>query len=188
MSKEMTLKDFTHKLVETTEKIEQAQNDDTPFMVVKDDDIEIHGNPNKTEVKTNDYIIKFRIPKTEMDIVPKEAKAIGDYYVVSYNFKDIGITPRKDLKLVDAILKLKPFILKLGENGDIQERSKEELLSVFVSAGDDVLLGIYNIVATFLGIDDKLGEYMLSFSVIEALNKLIETHPEVFNEADVFFG
>lgn len=168
--------------------LKKTNENDTPFAVVKDQEVSVIGDENKTEVKKADYSVRFRVPQTHFEQKPEGAKEVGSYYVFSVAFGDITITPRSDLRIVDAIMKIIPFFNKLKENGDMEDFSKEELLSVFVGAGDEIHLAIYNLVATFLGIDDQMGEYMLPFSVIENLNKIMENHPEVFNEADVFFG
>lgn len=169
-------------------KLKKTNEDDTPFAIVKDQEVSVVGDANKTEVKTGDYSVKFRVPQSQFEHKPEGAKEVGMYYVFSVAFDDVMITPRADLKIVDAIMKITPFFNKLKENGEIEAFEKEELLSIFISAGDEIHLAIYNLVATFLGIDDQMGEYMLPFSVIENLNKIMENHPEVFNEADVFFG
>ncbi|MBL1226523.1 hypothetical protein [Enterococcus sp. BWR-S5] len=169
-------------------KLKKTNEDDTPFAIVKDQEVSVIGDANKTEVKTGDYSVKFRVPQSQFEQKPEGAKEVGMYYVFSVAFDGVMITPRSDLKIVDAIMKITPFFNKLRENGEIESLEKEELLSIFISAGDEIHLAIYNLVATFLGIDDQMGEYMLPFSVIENLNKIMENHPEVFNEADVFFG
>ncbi|MBP1045095.1 hypothetical protein I6N96_02305 [Enterococcus sp. BWM-S5] len=171
-----------------SDKLKKTNEDETPFAVVKDQEISVIGDANKTEVKQADYSMKFRVPQDFFEEKPEGAKEVGPFYVFSVNFEDVSITPRSDLKIVDAIMKITPFFNKLKENGDVEGFEKEELLSIFIGAGDEVHLAIYNLVATFLGIDDQLGEYMLPFSVIENLNKIMDNHPEVFNEADVFFG
>lgn len=168
--------------------LKKTAESDVPFAVVKDQEISVIGDANKTEVKKADYAVKFRIPKSQLEQKPKEAKEVGNYYVFTVGFEDVMITPRSDLRIVDAIMKIMPFFNELKQDGEVKEFSKEELLSVFVQAGEEIHLAIYNLVATFLGIDDQMGEYMLPFSVIENLNKIMENHPEVFNEADVFFG
>ncbi|MBL1227991.1 hypothetical protein IW492_01945 [Enterococcus sp. BWB1-3] len=171
-----------------SDKLKKTNEDDTPFAIVKDQEVSVIGDANKTEIKQANYSVRFRVPKTFFEEAPEGAKEVGSFYVFNVDFEGVTITPRSDLKIVDAIMKIIPFFNKLRENGEVEAFDKEELLSIFVNAGDDVHLAIYNLVATFLGIDDQLGEYMLPFSVIENLNKIMDSHPEVFNEADVFFG
>lgn len=176
------------ELLNISEKLKKTNEDETPFAVMKDNKISVVGDANKTEVKKNDYQIKFRMPKSMFAQPPNGAREIGDFYAFSVEYKDISITPRNDLKIVDAVMKIIPFFNKLKENGNVEEMSHEEIISVYAHAGEEVHLAVYNLVATFLGISDQMGEYMLPFSVIGALSQIIDNHPEVFNEADVFFG
>lgn len=170
------------------EKLKKTNEDTTPFAVVKEEKISVIGDANKTQVKSNDYEIKFRIPKDGLEQIPAGAREVGPYYVFTIKYENVTITPRNDLRIVDAIMKIVPFFNKLKEDGSMESLTNEEILSVYVGAGEEVHLAVYNLVATFLGIDDMMGEYMLPFSVISALNRIIDTHPEIFNEADVFFG
>lgn len=170
------------------EKIKKTNEDTTPFAVVKEGKLSVVGDANQTEVKKNDYTIKFRFPKELFPEGLEKATSVGPYYVVAVEYKGVSITPRNDVKIMDAIFKILPFFNKLKEDGGIEELSNEEILSIYAYANDEVHLAIYNLVATFLGINDQMGEYMLPFSVLTALNQIIDTHPEVFNEADVFFG
>ena len=180
----MKAKDF----LAVNNQLKKTNEDATPFLISKDEDLIVVGDANKTAVKKNDYTIKFRMLKTDLEVKPEGAQEIGNYYVFSLTFEGIMITPRSDLKIVDAIFKILPFFNKLKEDGDIEELSREELLSMFAYAKEEIHLAMYNLVATFLGIDDQLGAHMLPFSVVGALSQLIDNHPEIFNEADVFFG
>ena len=184
METAMKAKDF----LAVNNQLKKTNEDETPFLISKDEELIVVGDANKTEIKKDDYNIKFRMPKSEFDVKPEGAKEIGNYYVFSLVFDGITITPRSDLKIVDAIFKILPFFNKLKEDGNIEDLSREELLSIFANAKEEVHLAMYNLVATFLGIDDHLGAHMLPFSVVGALSQLIDNHPEIFNEADVFFG
>ena len=180
----MKAKDF----LAANNQLKKTIEDETPFLIAKEGEIIVVGDANKTEVKKNDYITKFRMPKSEFDTKPEGAQEIGDFYIFSLIYEGISITPRSDLKIVDAIFKILPFFNKLNEDGSIEELGREELLTMFAHAKEEIHLAMYNLVATFLGIDDHLGAHMLPFSVIGALSQLIDNHPEIFNEADVFFG
>jgi len=180
----MKAKDF----LAINNQIKKTNEDSTPFLISKDEELIVVGDANQTIVKRNDYTIKFRMLKEDLEVIPDGAQEVGDYYVFSLIFDGITITPRSDLKIVDAIFKILPFFNQLKEDGSIEDSSREELLSIFAHAKEEIHLAMYNLVATFLGIDDHLGEHMLPFSVVGALNQLIDNHPEIFNEADVFFG
>lgn len=176
------------QLLGLAKQMQRAEEDTTPFAVVNGKDVSVVGDVNKTEVKKNDYQIKFRFPFSLFETVPKGAQKVGQYYVVTTEYKDVSVTPRKDLIILDSIMKVFPFFKKLKENGEVEDYSKEELFSIFAYAGNEVHLALYNLVATFLEIDDELGQYMLPGSVITVMGQIIENHPEMFNEADVFFG
>lgn len=185
MSKE---KISQNQLLDISKKLRAVEEEETPFSIINDDQVKVIGDPNLTKQKISDYTVKFRLPISLFDGKPEGAQLVGPYYVIETVYENITITPRNDLKIVDSIMKIMPFFKKLNENGDVEDYTDQELLSVFAYAGDEVMLSIYNLVATFLDIDDTLGEYMKPFSVITTLAQIIENHPEVFNEADAFFG
>lgn len=185
----MNDKSFTPADMETiAKKMRDTQNSDVPFAVITQEEVKVVGDANKTEVKKNDYEMSFRVPVSMFEKMPPDAVVIGSNYKFKVKYENITITPRQDLKIVDAILRLQPFFNQLNEDGKVAERTNEELLHVFAYAKEDILLSMYQLVATFLNIDDVLGEYMEPFSVIGCLNQLMDNHPEIFREADVFFG
>lgn len=182
--KGMTPEEF----VRIGEKLKKTYEDDTPFPALNEGQLTVMGDANKTEIKSNNYTIKFRFAQEMFSEMPENAKAVGPFYVVTVEYEDVTITPRNDLKIIDSIMKVIPFVKKLKEDGSMRELTNEEMFSMYAYAGEEIHLAVYNLVATFLGINDKMGEFMLPGSVVIALNKIIETHPEIFNEADVFFG
>lgn len=175
-------------LVNINEKIKATAEDTTPYLVKKDDTLHVMGDANKTEVKKGDYTIKFRYPRSAFAEIPAGAREVGEFVVFAVTYPEVTITPRRDIKIIAEIFKLKPFLNTLSEDGKVEERTEEEMFMIVADAGEEMLLAVYNLVATFLGIDDIAGEYMLPGSVITALAQIVETHPEIFNEADVFFG
>ena len=71
----------TADMLEIQKSMNEATKDDTPFPVVTKDGINVVGNPNKTEIKSHDYNVRFRFPKSMADgIDPKDIlEKIGDY-------------------------------------------------------------------------------------------------------------
>jgi len=176
-------------IVKIAKKIEETQNDDTPVAIIDQDsqDITIVGDPNKTEKKEpKSYIVRFRLPADKYE-KPEKAQVLTSVYIVDVKYDNIDITPRNDVKIVNSILKVKPFFEKLSESGETESRTNEEIIEMFAKVGDEVMLALYNLVATFLGIDDEMGQWMMPFSVIHVLEEIIVEHPEIFNEADYFF-
>lgn len=173
--------------------MQTAQEDETPVAVVDpgSKELSIVGDPNKTEKKvTSGYTIRFRLPKKLFgNEVPANAKDYGNSYSIDVTYDDVDINPRNDTKIVGYVLQIKPFFEKLLENGEVVQRKPEEIIKLLANAEDydDIMLSIYNLIGTFLGIDDNMGKWMMSFSVISAFEKLIQNYPEIFNEADYFF-
>lgn len=178
----------TIELLNLNEKLKQTQNDDTPYAAIEDKQISVLGDANKTKVKKADYVIKFRIPQAVLEEKPKAAKCVGNYYIVEMKYEDISLNPRNDLKVMAAITEMLPFFNELKENGEMESISGEELMKRLAYASGDFIPGMYHLVATFLEIGDELKNYMMGASVMIALNQIIDTHPEVFNEADIFFA
>lgn len=70
----------------------------------------------------------------------------------------------------------------------ITQKFGDTLVHLYVDGGDQLQLGLYNLVATLLGIDDDLGAHMLPGSVIRAVMTIFTTYPELINESEVLFG
>ncbi|MGM0175686.1 hypothetical protein [Enterococcus sp. DIV0800] len=178
------------QFIDLAKKVKEAGKDETPYLNIEEKTAIVIGDANKTEVKKNDYTIKFRMPMSMFTERPEGGEPVGKgaYWLITKTFEEISITPRKDLILSDAIMKLVPFFHDLKEDGSMEEYSDAELFSIFAMAGDEIHLAMYNIAATFLGVDDVLAEYMLPGYVIGCVAELVENHPEIFNEAGDFFG
>lgn len=71
---------------------------------------------------------------------------------------------------------------------EVTARFGETIIHLYVEGGEKLQLGLYNLVATLLGIDDELGAHMLPGSVIKATMQIITTYPELINESETLFG
>jgi hypothetical protein len=181
--------DIEKKITETSEIISESVNDPTPFPIMKDGEISVAGDANLTQIKKEDYVISFRVPLNEYDVdsLP-EGQIVGDGYSFTSTFTDRFITPRNDLKVLSALTYVQPFFYKLNEEyGGIDMMENKELAIQLLANADQVILAMYNLIASFLDISDDLGQYMTPLSVIGAVNTLFKQHPEMLNEADVFF-
>lgn len=180
------------QILAMAEKIRTANEDDTPFAVVNNDTVSVIGDANKTQVVRNDYKMRFRMPKEwySSSSEDKNIQEVGSFIVFDRFYEGVTITPRSDLQIISAMMKLQPFFMKVKEdnNGSLEYSDNMELIHVMAHASTDIVLAMYNVVATFLGIDDITGEWMLPGNVIETLSKIFTAHPEMLNEADVFFG
>lgn len=226
-------------ILKIEDAIDKARDDDTPYAVYAKGDsdvIEVIGDPNKTEVKETDFVIKFRYSVEELNgHIPEGARVIGNHYVIfSHKFEKINLSPAKDLTVVSSMLDILPFFAELESTFEEQSEQIEKLekeysakikipaslsekvkivipnesrktelenkvnevtetfsnkvIRLYVEAGDQLQLGLYNLVASLLGIDDELGAHMLPASVIGATVNIISTYPELLNEAEALFG
>lgn len=176
------------EFLKIAENLKKAEEDDTPFVVVKDDELAVVGDANKTELKKNTYELTFRFPITDGRFKTENSRVIGNFYLTDITYEDVFINPRKDLKIIGAAMKIIPFFKKLYEDGSLVDRTEAELYKVFVSMSDEILDAIYVLVQSVMDVPDELIDYLMPSSAVSACSKLIVDYPEIFNEADVFFG
>ena len=178
-----------NNLIDFQESMQEAEKDDTPFPVVTDDGVNVVGDANKTKVKKRNYSVRFRFPKERAaDFDEKEIiQEVGDYIIVSVDFDDVHIVPRRDTEITAAIVKILPYVKKLQEE-KIADRTPEEMVELVKTVNKDIGDDIYDVVAAVLNVDESIKDYMLFTDVMDLLVKLPDDFPEVFNEADGFFG
>lgn len=106
-----------------------------------------------------------------------------------YNAKIKMPTNANDEKPVIVSIRDKNKIKELEQKIEsIMQKFGETLVRLYIDGGDQLQLGLYNLVATLLGIDDDLGAHMLPGSVIRAVMTIFTTYPELINESEVLFG
>lgn len=187
---------FKHKvdledMVEVQDKFEEAGHTDVPIAVVQKDGLKVVGDANKTEVKSHDYSVRFRFPKTMAENINKNdiLKDLGEYVIVRFDFTDVHIVPRRDYEILESIIEIIPYFKKLDEDGvTLSDMSKTDLLKVLHEANEQIGDAMYNVVSAFLDIDPSITRYMLLPDVMARVKDFMDDFPEVFKEADVFFG
>ena len=85
-------------------------------------------------------------------------------------------------------MKIIPFFKKLYEDGSLRDRTEDELYQVFISMSEEVLDSIYILVQAVMNIPDDIIDNLIPSSAVATCSKIILDYPEIFNEADVFFG
>lgn len=179
-------------LMEIQRKMREAEADTTPFTVIDGDgNMSVVGDANKTEPKTYDYVVRFRIPAQYKDLVSGGEEIVGGKYIVAeVAYSNVCITPRMDIKIVNCLNDLKPFLVEILEDGESKDRDKEELGKFVVSTltNDAIMDAMYNLVKTVVGVDDALVPMMMYDSVFENVLNIIRDFPEVINEEDFFTG
>lgn len=174
------------------EKIQKAEADTTPFVVVDGNgDMSVVGDVNKTQTKQYDYTVKFRIPAQYKDLLPGATDIVnGKYCVAEVEYKNVMISARKDLEIVAAVIELYPFLREVLPSGESKDRTKEELRNIVAEniTKKSVVDAMYHLVSAVIGIDETLADMMLYSSVFDNVIKIIEDFPEIFNETDFFTG
>lgn len=176
-------------------KLREAENDDTPIVVNSDSqNLVVLGNANMTQVKRNTYEIRFRVEKELFDGAglqpPEGAKASGNNYYFITKYEDMTIHPRDEMTLIEHVFKLLPFYNRINNDGSAEKMSSADIITEVNKLDEKgeytFLHHIYNFVATFFRIDETMTKYMLYSSVLTAFREIIDNHPELLNESEVF--
>lgn len=170
----MTREDFDS----IDQALQDAEKDDTPFLVPGENELAVVGDANKTEINSHDFEISFRLPPE---------KKGESYRVVKKKFENVYITPRQDTKILKAITTMMPYFKAVRPEGKVEDLTTEEKFEVFSSIGDEIYDAMYDLVALVLRIDPELKDFMMPTSVLKATAQIIRAFPEVINEADSFF-
>lgn len=177
-------------MVEIQQALNEAPKSDTPFPVVSKDGVTVVGNANKIEVKPHDYNVRFRFPKSMAEgIDPNDIIAeIGDYVIVNMEFTDVHIKPINDVDINAAIVNIIPYFKSMQEDLSVTDKTPEEMTALVKQINDDIGADLYNVVAAILDVDKSIKDYMILTDVLAIIKRMPEDFPEVFNEADSFFG
>ena len=183
------------QLGELKSAIKEAEKDDTPYIGIKDDELHVLGDPNKTEIKPADYVVHFAFPNTNE--WKSRAQAVGDeigkttedgrYFLAKRTYKNVYLTPRRMSAVVSALAQIESFLYKISENGEIKELSYEEMQSVIQVMNGELLDATYDVVATVLRIPYDEMEWMLPMNTMENAVRIAYNNPSAVNEADLFF-
>lgn len=184
------------KMGELKSAIEEAREDDTPYIGIKDNELHVLGDPNKTEVQSADYVVRFAFPNT--DEWRAKANSMGDeigkttddgrYFLATRKYKNVYLSPRRMGAVVTTLAQIESFLYKITDNGEIKELSYEEMVSLATVMNGELSDATYELVATVLRIPYEEMEWMLPLNTIENAVKIAQNNPSAVNEADLFFG
>lgn len=170
-----------------------AQADDTPYVGIMNDTINVNGNPNKTEIKPADYTVHFYFPDTE--IFRSRVKAVGDkilytkdgYMYVEREYKGIYITPRRMSDAVTAGAVLESFLTQITDDeGNIRALSYEEVQGIMLGHYSEFKETAYDLVATVLRIPDIEAEWLDPTETLTVAFQIALNNPALMNESDFF--
>lgn len=178
-------------MLEIQQGIDEAQKDDTPFMIATKNGEYVTGDPNKIDVKSHDYVVRFRFPKSMADGIDDKdiIQTIGDYVIVRFEFSDVHIKPKNDVDVIASIVKILPYFKAMDKDSfSMRDKTQEELIAMVKTVNDDIGIDMYDVVAAVLDVDPSIKDYMILTDVLSIVKRLPEDFPEAFNEADSFFG
>lgn len=175
--------------------VEKAREDDTPYLGIKDNELHVLGDPDKTEIKAADYVVCFAFPNT--DEWKARAEANGDeigkttedgrYFLCKRKFKNVYLSPRRMGAVVSTLAQIESFLYRITENGEIKELNYEEMQSLLQVMNGELSDATYELVATVLRIPYEEMEWMLPLNTVENAVKIAVNNPSAVNEADLFF-
>ncbi len=200
----MTYEEFEKKskaeqMNEFLNAAEEAKKDDTPYVALVDDEINVLGNPNKTEVIKHNYTVDFAIPNTPQNRAMLKASDTKiefeseNYLRIKRVFKDVYVPARRATDIAEAFTRVQAFINKvtvLNDEGDLEIsiHSEDEMLQVMSELNTEVEDAMYRAVGTFFGLSDYDADCMILPSVIFNAIMISVNNPEVMNGSEVFFG
>lgn len=171
----------------------KAQTDDTPYIGIMDDTVNVNGNANKTEIKPADYEVLFAFPDTaffrkRIDAVGDEiVKEQGGFVIVRRIYKGVYLTPRKMSDAVTAGAVIESFLNKITEDGEVKAMSYDELQGVIVDNFTELKDSAYDLVASVMRISEEEAEWMLPMNAVENAIHIATNNPALVNESNFFF-
>ena len=159
-------------VLEIAHKLSCIYEDDTPFLMRKGNELFVIGNAIKTAVKKNDYTLDFESESGE---------------IYQEKFCNKGISPRRNFTIMDTIFRLFLIFYDISENGEVTIRTEEELLQLVEIEPETVYNFIKDVVRALLDVEPITLKNAQPSSIVKTLSKIIDNHPEIFNEADIFY-
>lgn len=184
-----------NQLEELKDAFKEAEKDDTPYIGIKDDELHVLGDPNKTEIQAADYVVRFAFPNNEKwraiaeangDKIGKTTKD-GSYFLAEREYKNVYLTPRRVGAVITTLEQILSFMYRVTENGEIKELTYEETLALMQVMNGELSDATYDVVATVLRIPFEEIDFMLPLNTVENAVKIAKNNPSAVNEADLFF-
>lgn len=183
---ELSLEEF----MAIKDSMDKAEEDTTPYAAVSEGQIHIVGDPNKTEVKKEDFVIQFAYPNTEFWRKQIDEKEIfnetPNYIGVEKHFKDVWVSPRLQTAIMTAFVELYAFFTTTMENGEVRDMTLDEIKIALRELNQEMVEAMCHAVGTILKIPPREEDFMLTTSTAVCLIKIVEAFPEVINGMDFF--
>lgn len=165
------------KIIQLKEAREKAMEDTTPFPVMKDGDLAVVGDANKTEINKHDFIINFVVPDDD-----------GTYHEHSVKYENVYLKPRQAVTVQRLMTALQPLYSRVKPDGTVEDYTSEEITELVSAFEGQVTDQLYRLVGYVLGVNDELIDYMAPSSVMEAYKKIMAMYPDMVKASESFFG
>ena len=165
------------KIIQLKEAREKAMEDTTPFPVMKDGDLAVVGDANKTEINKHDFVLTFIVPDKN-----------GQYVKRDVEYKGIYMKPRQAVTVQRLMTALQPLYSMVKPGGKVEDYTEEEMMELAVAYEGTVLDQIYRLVAVVLGVNDELVDFIDPESAVNAYHKIMKLYPDMVKASDSFFG
>ena len=177
---------------------EEAKKDDTPYLAIADNEINVIGNPNKTEVIKHDYTIDFAFPNTKENKDMLERAGIDikveteNYLRFEREYKNAYLAPRYATDVIEAFTRVQAFIHKVTViddegNFEVAIRTDDEMLEIMTELNRETEDAIYNAVGKFFRLSDYETDCMVLPSVIFNAIHIAMNNPDLMNGSEIFF-
>ena len=178
------------------EAIEDAKKDDTPYIGIKNDELHVLGDPNKTEIKSADYVVSFAFPNNQEWRARATANgdaigsttADGRLFRADRLYKDVYLSPRRVGAVISLLAQIESMLFQITENGELKELTSEQMMSILNTMNGEMSDICYEIVASVLRIPPEEVEWMLPMNTMLNAVKIAKNNPSSVNEADLFFA
>jgi len=193
----------TTEVVEET--LESVDSDNTPFLIVKEDELEVLGDANLTQEKRGTYNLDFEVYDYMIEAFPKEFEGIemkdegSGLFSFSLTFENKGIIPRNR-----SLASL--YAMKIMQIMAVNKESYEEIVNLSIKVKnlenpeelniDDYFDTLerhtetmtqevfYDLIVLITGIDDFYVDYLTLESLNYNAMKIISDHPDLFKEGN----
>ena len=165
------------ELMKMKEAADKASESTIPFPIVKDGNVAVAGDPNKTELNKQEFEIDFRVPDGN-----------GGYVTKTVKYEDVYLTPRRALTASRLITSLVPLFRKANKDGSVSDYTDDEMRDLVKAMDENVIDLMYKLVASVIGINADLVDFMIPVSVLNAVYKIFKVYPDLVNTGEAFFG
>lgn len=140
------------------EPIDKAEESTRPFLVQREEESMVIGDPNDTEIKKEVFKITFKLPDEK-----KGSK------IITKEYPNVFIKPRYNTRIVRTMSNILPFFRKVNDDGTVVELTDDDVANILDTEVPEYLYDeMYDLVTLVLGIDERLKDYMIPPSVVNA--------------------